>query len=78
VYSAALTDNLFSVNGVVWTVIHIFFIFSPWRYTTHSGCVFYSPLSGFSLFAYEVTFFRIFWGVGVLNSAIFKLIRMLE
>ena len=30
-------------------------IFSPWRYTTHSGCVFYSPLSGFSLLAYEVT-----------------------
>jgi hypothetical protein len=27
----------------------------PWRYTTHSGCVFYSPLSGFSLLAYEVT-----------------------
>jgi hypothetical protein len=27
----------------------------PWRYTTHSGCVFYSPLSGFSLPAYEVT-----------------------
>jgi hypothetical protein len=26
-----------------------------WRYTTHSGCVFYSPLSGFSLLAYEVT-----------------------
>ena len=29
--------------------------FFPWRYTTHSGCVFYSPLSGFSLLAYEVT-----------------------
>ena len=28
---------------------------SPWRYTTHIGCVFYSPLSGFSLLAYEVT-----------------------
>jgi len=28
---------------------------SPWRYTTHSGCVLYSPLSGFSLLAYEVT-----------------------
>ena len=27
----------------------------PWRYTTHSGCVFYGPLSGFSLLAYEVT-----------------------
>ena len=27
----------------------------PWRYTTHSGCVFYSPLSGFSLLAFEVT-----------------------
>jgi hypothetical protein len=27
----------------------------PWRYTTHSGRVFYSPLSGFSLLAYEVT-----------------------
>ena len=26
-----------------------------WRYTTHSGCIFYSPLSGFSLLAYEVT-----------------------
>ena len=23
----------------------------PWRYTTHSGCVFYIPLSGFSLLA---------------------------
>ena len=23
----------------------------PWRYTTHNGCVFYSPLSGFSLHA---------------------------
>ena len=23
----------------------------PWRYTTHSGCVFYNPLSGFSLLA---------------------------
>ena len=32
-----------------------FLFFSPWRYTTHSGCVFYSPLSRFSLFAYEVT-----------------------
>jgi len=30
-------------------------VFFPWRYTTHSGCVFYSPLSGFSLLAYEVT-----------------------
>jgi hypothetical protein len=29
--------------------------FSPWRCTTHSGCVFYSPLSGFSLLACEVT-----------------------
>ena len=29
--------------------------FLPWRYTTHSGCVFYSPLSDFSLLAYEVT-----------------------
>ena len=29
--------------------------FSPWRYTTHSGCVFYSPLSGFSLIAHEFT-----------------------
>jgi hypothetical protein len=33
------------------TVLYI----TPWRYTTHSGCVFYSPLSGFSLLAYEVT-----------------------
>jgi len=32
-----------------------FTFFSPWRYTTHSGCVFYSPLLGFSLLAYEVT-----------------------
>ena len=31
------------------------YFFPPWRYTTHSGCVFYSPLSGFSLLAYEVT-----------------------
>jgi hypothetical protein len=28
--------------------------FPPWRYTTHSGCVFYSPLLGFSFLAYEV------------------------
>ena len=28
---------------------------TPRRYTTHSGCVFYSPLSGFSLLVYEVT-----------------------
>ena len=27
----------------------------PWRYTTHSGCVFYSPLYGFSLLPYDVT-----------------------
>jgi len=32
-------------------MIHFFY----WRYTTHSGCVFYSPLSDFSLLAYEVT-----------------------
>ena len=32
-----------------------FCLFPPWRYTAHSGCVFYSPLSGFSLLAYEVT-----------------------
>jgi hypothetical protein len=32
-----------------------YFLFFPWRYTTHSGCVFCSPLSGFSLLAYEVT-----------------------
>jgi hypothetical protein len=31
------------------------FLSLSWRYTTHSGCVFYSPLSGFSLLAYEVT-----------------------
>ena len=31
------------------------FFFSPWRYTTHNGCVFYSPLLGISLLAYEVT-----------------------
>ena len=29
--------------------------FPPWSYTNHSGCVFYSPLSGFSFLAYEVT-----------------------
>jgi len=29
--------------------------FFPWRYTTHSGFVFYSPLLGFSLLTYEVT-----------------------
>ena len=32
-----------------------FFFFFSWHYTTHSGCVFYSPLSGLSLLAYEVT-----------------------
>ena len=31
------------------------YIFFHWRYTTHTVCVFYSPLSGFSLLAYEVT-----------------------
>jgi len=38
--------------------IHFFPVivfFSSWRYTTHSGCVFYGRLSGFSLLAYEVT-----------------------
>jgi hypothetical protein len=30
-------------------------LFFSWRYTTHSGCVFYSPLSGFSLLSYEIT-----------------------
>ena len=34
-------------------LFQIFFL--PRRYTTHSECVFYSPLSGFSLLAYEVT-----------------------
>jgi len=29
-------------------------------------------------FRISLPFFRTFWGVGVLNSAIFKLIRMLE
>jgi len=32
-----------------------FCYFPPTRYITHSGCVFYSPLSGFSLLADEVT-----------------------
>ena len=31
------------------------YFFPPWHYTTHSGCVFYSPLSGFILLTYEVT-----------------------
>jgi len=35
--------------------IYIYIYIPPWRYTTHSGCVFYSLLSGFSLLAYEVT-----------------------
>jgi hypothetical protein len=35
--------------------IYFIFIFFSWRYTTHSRCVFYSPLSGFSFLAYEVT-----------------------
>ena len=33
----------------------VIFFTSPWRYTNHSGCVIYSPLSGLSLLAYEVT-----------------------
>jgi len=36
-------------------VVVVVFFFFPWRYTTHSGCVFYSPLSDFSLLTYEVT-----------------------
>ena len=35
--------------------LKVTYFFFSWRHTTHSGCVFYSPLSGFSLLAYEVT-----------------------
>ena len=34
--------------------INLFFP-ATWPYTIHSVCVLYSPLSGFSLLAYEVT-----------------------
>ena len=30
-------------------------IFFSWRYNPHGGVVFYSPLVGFSLLAYEVS-----------------------
>ena len=36
-------------------MFRLLYFFPPWHYTTHSGCVFYSPLSGFSLLEYEVT-----------------------
>jgi hypothetical protein len=36
-------------------ILSILSLSLSWRYTTHSGCVFYSPLLGFSLLAYEVT-----------------------
>ena len=42
------------INETMETMTSVYF-FPPWRYTTHSGFVFYSPLSGFSLLAYEVT-----------------------
>ena len=43
------------VSMRIYIYIYIYIYIPPWRYTTHSGCVFYSPLSGFSLLAYEVT-----------------------
>ena len=56
----SLCPSILSINTLMnsRTEIHValfavIFFFS-WRYTTHSGCVFYSLLSGFSLLAYEV------------------------
>jgi hypothetical protein len=50
-----VTDLHYVVDKVPKIDIVITFFFLPWRYTTHRGRVFYSPLSGFSLLAYEVT-----------------------
>jgi len=47
-----LEEKLFRINA--FNIFQNMFFF-PWRYTTHSGCVFYSPLSGFSLLVYDVT-----------------------
>ena len=49
-----VTDEL-ALGQVFLTYLSFPPLFFSWRYTTHSGCVFYSPLSGFSLLAYEVT-----------------------
>jgi len=43
------------VQSVLCDGCYCYFFFFPWRYTTHCGFVFYSPLSGFILIAYEVT-----------------------
>ena len=49
--------HLFSHSFIYLSInyIYIYIFPPPRRYTTLSGCVFYSPLSGFSLLAYEVT-----------------------
>ena len=46
-------SKYFKLKKSALSIFQVFF-FLPW-YTTHSGCVFYSPLSGFSLLVYEVT-----------------------
>ena len=49
-------SNAFNIRvSFSWKSSSYVCFFSPWRYTIHSGCVFYSPLSGFSLLVYEVT-----------------------
>ena len=48
------STDVLSKEEIITTMIRITF-FLPWSHTTHSGCVFYSPLSDFSLLAYEVT-----------------------
>jgi hypothetical protein len=45
--------SVICVSVIYFTALLI--VFFPWRYITHCGFVFYSPLSGFSLLAYEVT-----------------------
>jgi hypothetical protein len=45
---------LFDGENILFDASLVIYILSR-RYTTHSGCVFYSPLTAFSLLAYEVS-----------------------
>jgi len=46
-----LDDLLYRPTSLL--ISHIFFF--SWRYNPHLGVVFYSPLVGFNLLAYEVS-----------------------
>ena len=50
-------------------------IYDDNQFICHCKCKIITNLGGFRIL---LTFFRTSWGVGVLNLAIFKLIRMLE